>query len=230
MHELGHVVGLADLSTSVAPYDLMTETLATSSRRLPDGSNPSWRNPARPENVNNDQGVSSLDVLVLIEDINTHGIRELPQMPEGTRLSPPYLDVSGDNAITAYDVLEVITYLQRQDAASEGELAALGDIAADASAQESVPGTAFVPPLAPPARSVERIELEASRSTQDSSQQQGAADWAELDTDDAMPERGRISDVSAGNAEPEDWLDNESGLADAISDIAEDVLSVWQSG
>jgi len=226
MHELGHILGLADLSNSVAPYDLMTGTLATSARRLPDGSNPSWHNPARPENVNNDQGVTPLDVLVLIDDINSRGVRGLPPSPEGTRLSPPYLDVSGDNAITAFDVLEVITFLQRQDPVYEGESPSR-DGMPETPALEFVPEPAFVPPLDSPTARVGR--LETNRSTQDSGPQRNATDQAELDTDYATRQRGQISEESGGDAGPEYWLDDESGLTEAITEIAEDVLSVWQS-
>ena len=229
MHELGHVLGFADLSNSVVPYDLMTQTLATSARRIPDGSNPSWHNPVRPENVNNDQGVTPLDALALIDDINKHGIRSLPQSPEGTNLSPPYLDVSGDKAITAHDVLEVITYLQRQTLAKEGESPAVGDVAGN-SAQEIIPATTLLPPVVSPAGNVKRLEFETHQSTQDLSKQSGPADWAELETDDAALERGRIPDASAGNVDPDERLDGEFGLAEVITDIAEDVLSAWQPG
>lgn len=226
MHELGHILGLADLSNSVAPYDLMTGTLATSARRLPDGSNPSWHNPVRPENVNNDQGVTPLDVLVLIDDINSRGVRGLPPAPEGTRLSPPYLDVSGDNAITAFDVLEVITFLQRQDPVDEGESLARNGTA-ETSALEFVPEPAFVP-LPDPRVGGDRW-FEPNQSTQDSGPQREATDNAELGANYATGQREQISDESAGDAGPEYWLDDESGLSEAITEIAEDVLSVWQS-
>lgn len=81
-----------------------------------------------------------------------------------------------------------------------------------------------------PAGNVERLELGTNQETQGLSQQPGPADWAELGANDDVPDRGRMSEVGTANVEPEEWLDGESGLAEAITDIAEDVLSAWQRG
>ena len=77
-----------------------------------------WHNYANPYDVDGLKGVTPLDVLILINHINSHpGDTSLPASPA---VGPPYLDVNGDNQITASDVLEVINYLNA-DPSGEGE-------------------------------------------------------------------------------------------------------------
>ncbi|MBI2481074.1 MAG: hypothetical protein HYV60_21295, partial [Planctomycetia bacterium] len=70
-----------------------------------------WRNPVWPENVNNDSAVSPLDALVVINEINARGPRELPLTPIGNQVLPPFWDVNGDGHIGPIDVLVVINYI-----------------------------------------------------------------------------------------------------------------------
>ncbi|XZE20921.1 putative Ig domain-containing protein [Pirellulaceae bacterium SH449] len=64
-----------------------------------------WQNPARPLDVDNDQTLSPLDALVLINRINAFGSGPLP-----IRINPLdyYYDVDGDSQLTPLDVLRVI--------------------------------------------------------------------------------------------------------------------------
>lgn len=81
-----------------------------------------WQNPMLRQNVNNDSGVSPLDVLLLINEINKNGSRELPSTPIGNEVLPPFWDVNGDDSITPLDVLEVIRHINSQvPGSAEGE-------------------------------------------------------------------------------------------------------------
>jgi hypothetical protein len=71
--------------------------------------------------VSDDGIVSALDALLIINDINTHGARDL----RGTNTPyPPYIDVTGDNFVSALDVLQVVNYVNSRGGGSgEGEFA-----------------------------------------------------------------------------------------------------------
>jgi methionine-rich copper-binding protein CopC len=65
-----------------------------------------WQNPRHPCDVNDDGYITPVDVLLLINDINAHGPRELTAPPTPT--PPPFLDPTGDGWIGPIDVLRVI--------------------------------------------------------------------------------------------------------------------------
>jgi hypothetical protein len=71
---------------------------------------PSWTNPVEPLDVNNDTFVSPLDSLLIINELNGLGAREL-EPPGGENIPPPYLDPSGDGFISPMDALLVINRL-----------------------------------------------------------------------------------------------------------------------
>lgn len=68
-----------------------------------------WQNPILPENVDNLRGVEPADALILINNLNRLGTRQLGIVD----LAPPYLDVNGDALISPLDALRVINYLNR---------------------------------------------------------------------------------------------------------------------
>ena len=74
-----------------------------------------WHNYANPYDVNGDEGVTPLDVLILITYINGHPGD--PALPTSPAVPPPYYDVSGgstgegDLQVTPLDVLAVINYI-----------------------------------------------------------------------------------------------------------------------
>jgi len=80
---------------------------------------PEWQNPVNRWDVDGDGNVAPLDVLTLINDINTHGSRSLPTRPSGP--VPPFFDVDGDGSLTPSDVLTVINYINSRVAGSAGE-------------------------------------------------------------------------------------------------------------
>ncbi len=70
-----------------------------------------WQNPRDRFDVNADTRVTPLDALLVINDLNARGTRELPVPPQPPEVPPPYLDVNGDGYCTPLDALQVINRL-----------------------------------------------------------------------------------------------------------------------
>ena len=79
-----------------------------------------WQNPTNRFDVSANDFVTALDVLLIVNDLNSTGARDLAG---AAGAPPPYLDVSGDNFVTALDVLQVVNHLNSQN--GEGEEANL---------------------------------------------------------------------------------------------------------
>ncbi len=75
----------------------------------PEESAPAWQNPIDAHDVTNDGMLTPLDVLVLLNDLNASGTRELPNPPPAEVTH--YLDVNGDQFISPADVIAVINEL-----------------------------------------------------------------------------------------------------------------------
>ncbi|MCP3691802.1 MAG: hypothetical protein GY917_06390, partial [Planctomycetaceae bacterium] len=78
-----------------------------------------WYNFEEPRDVNHDNLVTPLDVLWIINAINTSGSRTLPKTRDEGVVAP-YFDVNRDANATPLDALWVINYLNQQPA-GEGE-------------------------------------------------------------------------------------------------------------
>jgi hypothetical protein len=78
-----------------------------------------WTNPVNALDVNITNGVSPLDVLEVINYINSHpGLAGLPAV----QFSPPrFYDANADGAITPQDVIVIINFLNSQSVGGEGE-------------------------------------------------------------------------------------------------------------
>jgi hypothetical protein len=70
-----------------------------------------WQNPAVQYDVDNSGLVAALDVLILINEINSRGSRDLLDPPQGSDRLPPYLDVDGNGRVEPADVVNVINYI-----------------------------------------------------------------------------------------------------------------------
>ncbi len=85
-----------------------------------------WQHPTNRFDVNDDDHITPIDVLQIVNVLNSVGPHTLVDRP-----TPPYLDVNGDGNVTSNDVLQLVNFLNSHGA-SEGESAA----------GPSVPGTA----------------------------------------------------------------------------------------
>ncbi|HND54122.1 MAG TPA: dockerin type I domain-containing protein [Pirellulaceae bacterium] len=80
-----------------------------------------WRNPRNSFDVNDDRFVSPIDILLVVNYINTHGAGALPLPPDGPLAPPPYYDVNGDNFVSPVDALLIINYLNGRGRGGSGE-------------------------------------------------------------------------------------------------------------
>jgi hypothetical protein len=89
-----------------------------------------FTNPANPNDVNDDGVVSPIDVLAVINFLNTNGATDLRQFLQGGEGEASggagryYYDVNGDKIISPMDVLGLINHLNElaiQNASAEGE-------------------------------------------------------------------------------------------------------------
>lgn len=79
-----------------------------------------FQNPGVKYDVDKDNNVSPLDVLVLIDEINRNGTRQLPPQ---SGIPYRYWDVNADRSLDPLDVLEVINFYNRGSLGGEGESA-----------------------------------------------------------------------------------------------------------
>ena len=69
-----------------------------------------WTNPTEPLDVNNDTFISPLDALLILNDLNSVGARELGS-PGSGQTPPPFVDTNGDGFISPIDALSILNYL-----------------------------------------------------------------------------------------------------------------------
>ncbi len=67
-----------------------------------------WRNESFPEDIDGDGGISPMDVLFLVNEINRNGSRPLT---EADLLEDMFLDPDGDRYLGPLDVLQVVNYI-----------------------------------------------------------------------------------------------------------------------
>jgi hypothetical protein len=78
------------------------------------GNQNTWRNPAQPLDVNADGQITALDVLLVVNWLNTTGAGQLGAAPSPSSPGFVYIDVNGDNFVTAVDALQVVNHLNSQ--------------------------------------------------------------------------------------------------------------------
>ncbi len=141
-HDLGNAANLATLRGMLVD--------AAMASQLP------WRNATNPLDVDNKNGVTPLDVLIVINRLNSSGPGTLPP-PVTAQLSPPFYDTSGDNEVTALDALRVINHLNAAAATVAGE------------------GEGAEPTTAAPDDLIQRIQVASDWSVFDETQANGLA-------------------------------------------------------
>ncbi|NLF73029.1 MAG: choice-of-anchor C family protein [Candidatus Anammoximicrobium sp.] len=97
-----------------------------------------WHNRLNPHDVNGDGVVAALDVLIVINYINSHSSD--PSLPPPSASPPPYYDVNADGSCTAADVVAVINFINHSKgaplASGEESAASRCGLTADASVRE----------------------------------------------------------------------------------------------
>ncbi len=69
-----------------------------------------WTNADNALDVNDSGLVTPLDVLLVANDINLNGVRELPALASGS-VAPTFVDVNGDQLASALDALQIVNAL-----------------------------------------------------------------------------------------------------------------------
>ncbi len=83
---------------------------------------PPWQNDEDPLDTDDDGLVAPLDVLLIINYLNSEGAGPLPVSPVQPNVPPPFYDVNGDNLISAIDALLIVNFLNdRGRGGGEGE-------------------------------------------------------------------------------------------------------------
>jgi hypothetical protein len=97
------------------------------------GTQNTWRNPAEPLDVNADGDITAIDVLLVVNRLNTTGPGALGAAPSPSTPGFVYLDVNGDNFVSALDALQIINHLndlsQAQQAAQVARSLAVEEMA-----------------------------------------------------------------------------------------------------
>lgn len=93
--------------------------LSVSLERIPNTA--PWQNPVLRWDVDRSGTVSPLDVLLLIDAINSNPVGNLPSPRMGSTLGLPDVDVDGDGRVTPLDVLDTINRLNAVGGSGEGE-------------------------------------------------------------------------------------------------------------
>jgi hypothetical protein len=86
-----------------------------------------WHNVLNPFDVTNDGRTDPLDVLRIVNDLNSNGTRELSQEDEETT-PPAYFDVDDDGTVSPLDVLRLVNRINGAGN-GEGEIGNLLDMA-----------------------------------------------------------------------------------------------------
>lgn len=85
-----------------------------------------WRNTTRPFDVDLDGSVGPLDVLSVINVINS-GPSTLPMPREGNTLTSAFVDVDGDGQVTPLDVLAIVNIINGNSSGGQNEGAGEGE-------------------------------------------------------------------------------------------------------
>jgi hypothetical protein len=80
-----------------------------------------WHNSTNPFDVNNDQKVTPLDALLVINYLNAVGPQTLTDPPSGEG-PPRFIDINGDGSLSPLDALQVIIYLNSGGGSGEAYL------------------------------------------------------------------------------------------------------------
>lgn len=80
-----------------------------------------WQNHRDRYDINDDGFVVPGDVLIMINDINANGPRDLLP-PTTASLAAPYYDSSGDNYFSPIDILQVINFIEGTNAEGEASV------------------------------------------------------------------------------------------------------------
>jgi hypothetical protein len=178
----------------------------------------SYQNPDSPLDVNDDDHVSPLDALIVINQLNRLGTMIVPESMVEYDVPAPYWDVTGDGVISPIDALNVINFLNR---GRRGE----GEGASDSSVGEAILSSG----LAAPSRASSAVVLPRDTPGETALLLESAD--SEVSQSPRAPTT-RIDGLWLVGEEPpvtstiERW-EQDDDLDDLLTVLSEDVLSAW---
>lgn len=191
-----------------------------------------WHNAVQPNDVTGNDHVGSLDVLTLVNHINSN--------PSDASLPAPsmdashfYYDVNADDKCTASDVLQVINYINRPAAAGgSGEGEAVRSVAPRPADPEAAVPTVWVRTAEGQYRSIATRYSATSDQDVGVTVRSGSVATVRTKTDDGSHVRDARRPEGVTR---DDWRDELSHPSDRftfeldslLSDIASDIHSVW---
>jgi hypothetical protein len=170
--------------------------------------------------VNGDGFVTALDVLIVTDDINSNGSREVQV---GT-LDAPFLDVSADGMVTPLDILEVVDHLNSN--AGAGVTGGEGEAGPAAQAALDTPATQDVLELGDLQPAVAYVGLSAEASLQsviEVQQSQPANDVVDKEEDEE--EEVAVNRASKAEDKAVSVFDELGTAADVRSSALDEVLA-----
>jgi hypothetical protein len=195
-----------------------------------------WHNYANPCDVNGIEGVTAVDVLLIIDYINAH--LGDPSLPAPPATPPPYYDVNNDQHITAEDVLYVIDYINSHlPPSGEGEASAPAHAPALDRVRAALPA-----PTAVPVINTGLLARPPSAASQDNAFTSGRVGrresgvlfsprdqpWAETDPRRGETGQSKRPAVPRRVAATDDLAVGLSPWEDVLPDIAEAVALGWE--
>lgn len=208
----------------------------------------SWQNFEDHFDVDDNEQAVPLDVLKLINEINTHGARVLPEISSQGAMPPGFWDVNGDGLVDPSDVLSVINHINAQLSASrnsgEGEQGAerpTRELSATTWESDASVSAANTTVLA--AGKVAIFPLVTASPSPPSSRQlvparatalvhQRATSAGQFGTSGTDIELDLLSTVGPGSVVDRNTVDLDEDwtpLAPLLSELAEDVANRWDS-
>jgi hypothetical protein len=195
-----------------------------------------WQNQTRNLDVNNDGQISPIDVLQIVNRLNSSGAGALP-VPSPGFAPPPFYDVNGDGNITPADALVVINAINDGNTGAEGEGEAEGELftaPANAEAQSFAVQVSpvfteyrYVPLAQSARRSPQTNELNAATSWFESTHHQvdvAVADLADQESDSTDSTSADLNLIQGDAASCLDTIVADSTHYDSAVDQAFDAL------
>jgi hypothetical protein len=179
-------------------------------------------NPLAGLDVNSDGHVTPLDVLLVINNLNTKGSRSVLSEAIGA----PFVDTSGDNQVSPLDALLVINHLMRGRGTGEGEATSIGQFLIPFPTVNQAVDSYF--------DSLECESEDLRSSAQDVGTRRLMREWSDLGTGGSVsyrlgPADQRVQGIKlTRNGGSMDWVLDEAPLDAILDEIVSELDVHWR--
>lgn len=180
-----------------------------------------WQNPDEPLDVNGNGKIEPLDALIIINYLNRSSSGPLPVPSDAP---PPYLDVRGIGSVAPLDALLIINHINQRSVGSNTATAGEGEFGADAPAHGGSERRGSE--LKQRHSEHERLRRQPTLATDSASLGSKRSLKNSFTPHFASAHLHGHSEITDNAARPSMHL---GSLETTLSDIAEDVLAVWNT-